>query len=214
MKLYFRISQLSISALFLIILHQTAYSQSYNLTGTWNDENGVTYCIRQIEDNLFWNMDDRPRVHNVYYGIIAGGYVSGQWADLPGGQKSGGGGLSLRIESNNRFVKIGQTRNYLGSTWTRTDNTGCELTRVQYDLSGIWYDYTPATGNKGAESRIIQYGDKLTFINEFGDSSEGNFLDEMTIVAVDWEGGLTATLNDNGRQIEWRNGSVWQRSKR
>ncbi len=83
-----------------------------------------------------------------------------------------------------------------------------------YDLSGIWYDYTPRTGNKGNVSEIIQEHGKLVFINEFDMRSEGYFLDNTTVVAKDWEGGLKAIITDNGRRLEWANGSVWQRSRR
>jgi hypothetical protein len=104
---------------------QSTNAQPYDLTGAWKDDNGSTYCIRQVGDQLSWRMNDKPRVHNVYFGTIAGQYVSGKWFDLPGGRQLGSGSLSLRIESNNRFVKIGQSANYLGSVWTRADNNLC-----------------------------------------------------------------------------------------
>jgi hypothetical protein len=63
-------------------------------------------------------------------------------------------------------------------------------------------------------SHIRQNGDKLTFINTFNQQSEGNFLDNANIIATNWEGGLKATLEDNGQKIVWKNGSVWQRTRR
>ena len=133
---------LIISTLFLF--SQLVYTQSYNLTGAWKDDNSVTYCIRQIGNRLFWKMDDRPRVHNIFHGIIANQYITGEWADLPGGKLVGNGTLALKIESNNRLVKISQTSNYLGSVWMRIDDSECSEVaqtkepRSGTDLTGTW----------------------------------------------------------------------------
>jgi len=82
------------------------------------------------------------------------------------------------------------------------------------DLGGIWYDYTPKTGNKGKDSKIYQSGDKLTFVNEFGGRSEGHFVDAQTVIATGWEGGLRGSLQNGNKRIVFMNGSVWERSKR
>jgi len=137
------------SVFIFLLFAQHIQSQPVNLTGAWKDDNGVTYCLRQIGNRLFWRMDDRPRVHNVFYGIMENENITGEWADLPGGQMVGNGTLVLKIESNNRFVKISQTANYLGSVWTRTNNSECSKKekpqikppqggRENCDLTGIW----------------------------------------------------------------------------
>jgi hypothetical protein len=82
------------------------------------------------------------------------------------------------------------------------------------DLSGIWYHYSESMGSAGAVSKIFQNGDKLTFVNEFNSQSEGYFINSTTVKATSWANGLEATLEDNGRRIVWKNGSVWLRSKR
>jgi len=113
-------------AMFLLTLvPQMSRAQAYDLTGSWKDENGITYCMKQLGNKLFWNMDDRPRVHNVFYGLVTEGYIAGEWADLPGGEKTGSGTLTLRIESNDRFVKIDQSTEYFCSVWTRVGETEC-----------------------------------------------------------------------------------------
>ncbi|MGD8306707.1 MAG: hypothetical protein PVF17_08645 [Ignavibacteria bacterium] len=109
----------------LFLFSHIIYGQQFNLTGAWKDNNGLTYCINQIGNRLYWKMDDRPRVHNVFVGIISNQYITGEWSDLPGGQMTGNGTMALTIESNNRFVKTSQTSNYLGSVWTRVDNSEC-----------------------------------------------------------------------------------------
>jgi hypothetical protein len=116
-------------SLFVLIPH-VSRAQAVDLTGAWRDENGITYCMKQIGNKLFWNMDDRPRVHNVFYGLVTESYVAGEWADLPGGQQTGSGTLTMRIESNDRFVKIDQSAEYLGSVWTRAQEAECSASPV------------------------------------------------------------------------------------
>ena len=61
-------------------------------------------------------MDDRmPTVANIFTGAISGSTISGQWVDLPGGQLLASGLLTLRIESNDRIVKVSSSITYGGS---------------------------------------------------------------------------------------------------
>jgi hypothetical protein len=161
-------------------------------------------------------MDGLPRVINVFTGYAAGNTITGTWADLPGGTLQGSGTLALRIESQNRMVKIDQTGNYGGSVWTRgsCSKTVANPPTVRPDLSGTWYDYSANSGNSGAVSKITQQGDKLIFTNSFNSTVEGYFLDNTNIIATGWEGGLKAKIENDGRRIVWANGSVWQRTKR
>ena len=186
------------------------------LTGEWTNENGGCYKIRQIDNQIFWTLNDPPRVINVFMGYIAGTTITGTWADLPGGNIQGNGTLALRIESPDRMIKIDQSGNYLGSVWTRG---ACKTSAISQpanlpDLSGVWYDYSAVSGNSGAPSKITQTGGKLVFINSFNNQSEGYFQDNSNIVATGWEGGLQAKLEDGSRRIVWKNGSVWERNLR
>lgn len=62
-----------------------ALTAKAQLTGEWTDENGACYKIRQVENQVFWYMDGRPRVINVFMGYLAGNTITGTWADVPGG---------------------------------------------------------------------------------------------------------------------------------
>ena len=116
-------------ALFLFVafvgsfIPAVALGQSFDLTGFWQDNNGTPYRLRQVGSELYWYMDGAPRVVNVFAGRIAGREVTGVWADLPGGELRNSGQLALRIESNDRFVKIGESLPYGGSVWTRQGTT-------------------------------------------------------------------------------------------
>lgn len=75
------------------------------------------------------------------------------------------------------------------------------------NLAGAWEsDYYGSWQG----TTIAQSGMKLTFTNEKGDSSPGEFLSKTSIKATKWEGGLTATIESPNR-IRWSNGSTWRR---
>jgi hypothetical protein len=99
-----------------ILLSISGYAQ---LTGEWKDNNGACYKIRQIDNRIYWSMDGSPRVVNVFVGYIAGGYITGTWVDVPGGNLQNSGTLSLRIDNNSQMTVIGQSRGYGGSVLTR-----------------------------------------------------------------------------------------------
>src|SRR5690606_1123886 len=90
-----------------------------DLTGLWRDDNGVPYSIRQVGTKIYWSMDGRPRVLNVFFGDLSGGMVSGEWIDLPGGELANSGKLTLRVETPDRLVKIEQSIIYGASILTR-----------------------------------------------------------------------------------------------
>jgi hypothetical protein len=199
--------------IFIMSLLFVSVISEAQLTGEWTDDNGACYKIRQIENQIFWSMDARPRVLNVFMGYLAGNTITGTWADVPGGNMLGSGTLALRVESQNRMVKIDQTGNYGGSVWTR-GACGSTPPATRPDLSGTWYDYSPWSGNAGLVSTILQQGNKLVFINVNDQRSDGYFKENNKVIATDWEGGLEATIEDGGNRIVWKNGSVWQRTKR
>jgi len=182
--------------IFLFVVHASA-----QLTGEWQDDNGSCYRIRQVGTNLYWWMDGRPRVMNVFSGTIAGNTIAGDWADIPGGSLQGNGTVSLRIESNDRMVKIDQTGNYGGNIWTR----GCGSCKD--DLLGTWYD----SGNRERPSYITEQGDDLIFTNYFNLVSKGTCVSFNQVKATDWEGGLLGGISDDRKRIDWKNGTFWTR---
>lgn len=73
---------------------------------------------------------------------------------------------------------------------------------VAVDLSGTWYI-------NGVKCSITQFGDKLTFTNEQGQTSQGYLMPNGQVKATDWN--LVGTLTQNNTRIMWANGSVWNR---
>jgi len=78
-------------------------------------------------------------------------------------------------------------------------------------LGGDWKMGGPY--NVGKACQIIQSGKALTFVNENGNESRGEFKDKSAVVALDWEGGLNGKLNKTATRINWRNGTWWIREK-
>jgi len=105
--------------LFLIILFASPCAFALDLTGEWQADNGTRYFLRQLGSDLYWSMDGRPRVANIFVGRIDGNTITGRWVDVPGGQLLNSGTLTLRIESPDRLVKVTSSIAYGESTWTR-----------------------------------------------------------------------------------------------
>jgi hypothetical protein len=90
-----------------------------DLTGFWQDDIGGKYQIRQIGSQIWWYMDNMPAVANVFKGSLTGSIITGEWADVPGGQLRNAGSLSIKVVNNNRLEIVSSTSSYGGSVWTR-----------------------------------------------------------------------------------------------
>ena len=96
-------------------------TQQEGLTGFWQDNSGGHYLIRQVGNRIYWVDDGRPKYLNVFVGTARGRMIDGEWADLPGGQLDHSGTLQLRIESNDRLVKVNSGGvPFGGSVFTRS----------------------------------------------------------------------------------------------
>lgn len=115
-----------LSVLLSIFLPFTISAQSYDLTGFWQSDAGGCYQIRQNGNEVFWagGPIGSASAHNVFHGAIAGNTLTGLWYDLPANPyQAFGASLSVRIESNNRIVKVSESAPYRASAWTRITGT-------------------------------------------------------------------------------------------
>jgi hypothetical protein len=67
-----------------------------------------------------------------------------------------------------------------------------------------------AQGDPSKQASINSNGPMLNLTNESGSTSIGNMQGENQIVAPEWQF-VTGTLSEDGRQINWSNGTFWAR---
>ena len=67
-------------------------------------------------------------------------------------------------------------------------------------------------GIHGMRASIADSGPYLTLTNENGDASTGKVDEKGKIIAPGWQN-VTGTLNPGGIQIDWSNGTYWERCK-
>jgi hypothetical protein len=97
-------------------------STSVHLTGRWSCNDGGSYFIRQIGNEIWWHglsRDGGATWSNVFHGRLNGNHVSGRWADVPQGRIRGAGEMTFQIFGNNQFKAIRKTGGFGGSVWTR-----------------------------------------------------------------------------------------------
>lgn len=79
------------------------------------------------------------------------------------------------------------------------------------NLEGEWKTGGPSRMlSVGAPCRIYSEGGSLYVLNEKGSAVRAQVLDQETILA-EWQGGLYGYISDNGKRINWANGTWWVR---
>jgi hypothetical protein len=86
-----------------------------------------------------------------------------------------------------------------GSVWTASNLA----VGTPVNVSGAW-EYS------GKDTKILQIGTTLVFVNENGHAANGTVVDSTHVVATGW-GNLGGTIDTANRRIVWDNGSVWDR---
>lgn len=77
---------------------------SDDLSGTWADDLGRTYYVRQLDDNTLWWLGMSPFRDHTFARVFQGTInrqdqtITGQWADVPLGQGQSNGSLTLQID--------------------------------------------------------------------------------------------------------------------
>ena len=74
------------------------------LTGAWAANDAGTYYVRQIGNTVWWlglSVDQGLTFANVFHGTLQGNQVSGSWADVPLGQTTGLGQITVNGNQGN-----------------------------------------------------------------------------------------------------------------
>ena len=97
---------------------------TYDLTGTWQGNDGGTYYIRQVVNDICWFGEltpQNPGWANVAYGTINGNIINLKWADVPKSGARGSGTLSLSVIDDVTLRTQAVTGGFGGSTWTKSN---------------------------------------------------------------------------------------------
>jgi hypothetical protein len=191
--------------------------QGLDLSGFWKDDTGggAVYHVRQVGNRIYWVVDGTPMGSfvNLSYGEISGNIINGIWVDLPGSPSLGGGNLSLRIESNDRFVKVSSSPYYGAQTWTRQGSAVVGLpqqriipaaprasqTRVwQYQSAGDWSGtWTRRENSNLYDSNLQGRYERQTIVEQV--TFDGNRVHAQRIQSTDYKlCTLDGTLQPDG----------------
>ena len=117
----------SIATLLVLAAGSGAAPEKSDLTGRWTCDDGGTYFIRQVGDEVWWTgksgepKDKKKAFANVFHGTIRGNQIVGSWADDPAGEARGAGTLTLEITGDGKNVEIKkkkETGGFGGEVWT------------------------------------------------------------------------------------------------
>ncbi|HEY0156093.1 MAG TPA: hypothetical protein VGF28_02235 [Thermoanaerobaculia bacterium] len=156
-----------------------------NLAGRWTGDfrGGGPTLIEQEGAALFLTNESGQRVAAT---CSAGVIHAPAWNNLSGDLRDNGTAIAWRN----------------GTTWRRAAVTAPPPPRSTF--AGTWQ-------RGGGAPRIEAAGTDFTCVNEHGGSSRCVLVAENRIKAVDWEGGLIGVLSDDGKRIDWGNGTSWTR---
>lgn len=92
------------------------------LTGKWSCNDGGSYFIRQVGNEIWWHglsRDGGATWSNVFHGRLSGNRISGRWADVPQGRIQSAGEMTLQVLGNDKLKAIRKTGGFGGSEWSR-----------------------------------------------------------------------------------------------
>lgn len=144
-----------------------------NLTGIWEDDNAI-YLVRSAGANVWWLSEERNLawVH-AFKGVLAGGRLHGQWADLPKGANQGSGEIDCKVSRDEKLLTViansGDTFGPKEIRRTKLDHLPSAMsnlfqevdaTFVKNDLTGHW------TNPNGDSFYLRQDGSTLWWLGE------------------------------------------------
>lgn len=93
----------------------------YDLTGIWQCDDGGTYYVRQLGNNVWWyGESSNGQWSNIFHGALDGERLEGLWLDVPKGRDLSHGALRLQVDSLNEFHRVDKSGDdFGGSRWRR-----------------------------------------------------------------------------------------------
>jgi hypothetical protein len=181
-----------------------ASAQNIDLTGLWQDDTGggAVYRIRQVGNRVYWIVDGSPKGSfvNLAYGEIRGNVFTGIWVDLPDSPSLGGGNFTLRIESNDRLVKVSSSAYYGAQTWTRQGSSRAITNEPVADFNGVWERPVGTT-------TLVQIGNRVTGSFDYKDGKIWDGVVVGRVLTLKWsqnnipEATGVLTMSEDGKSF-------------
>ncbi len=152
----------------LVLFPLSGFAQ---LTGYWQTENGGCYQITQDGNEVWWagETPNAQRPTNVFHGFISGNTLVGLWCDMPSSSSQGcRESLSLRLENDNRMVKVASSASYNGNVWTR-QNGPCSI--CPFNASNLPQSFIISVVGSKKHSKCSRIGNSNEYNEELFDGS-------------------------------------------
>jgi len=100
------------------------------LTGAWSGDDAGTYFVRQVGTTVWWlglSSDEGLTFANVFRGTLQNSQVSGTWADIPLGQTSNSGILTVQGDqgqASTAWNRVGDAGAFSGTSWQKLYDAG------------------------------------------------------------------------------------------
>ena len=139
------------------------------LTGAWSADDAGTYFVRQVGNTVWWlglSVDEGVSFANVFRGTLQNGQVSGTWADIPLGQTSNSGSLTVlsnQGRSSTTWTRAGDAGAFGGSSWQKLYDVGANgVVVVVEGVTGLGTSFPPSAepfelvvGNQRTEAKLV-----------------------------------------------------------
>lgn len=145
------------------------------ITGLWAGNDGGTYAVRQIGNEVWWYGQDGTggkNWTNVFHGHINGRRITGDWADVPVGNIGSSGVMTIDVNNtNSSLTAVSKTGGFGGSVWSKLStpagrnlNTkpASQWPQNRTGISGVW------RGNDGGSYAIRQVGSDVWWYGQDG----------------------------------------------
>jgi hypothetical protein len=109
------------TAVLLWVAWTTLPAVAADVTGRWRSDDGGTYFVRQIGDEVWWygeSGDGARGWANVLHGTIDGRIITATWADVPRGSAQSSGTITLFVDGDTIERRSG-SGGFGGTRWTR-----------------------------------------------------------------------------------------------
>jgi hypothetical protein len=181
MKAFKVFNPLSLLAVIVLGL-PLGYAQPFDLTGLWQNPGGsAIYRVRQMGNAVYWSVDGTAAgsYANVFVGEISGTTLTGTWVDLPGSPSLGGGTLTLQIQSNDYFIKVGESNLYAAQEWVRQGSSTLSGISGRWRLNAVIPSGQPYPGTYTIDINLTESNGILNGSGTWFNGVNSNFTGEI-----------------------------------